>query len=60
MGFGFCVDCSDFVSFDVEHELSVLVGADNLNLYPSILQMQLAMKAIGVLVSVDFFIFSDL
>ncbi|KAK8796151.1 hypothetical protein WA171_004113 [Blastocystis sp. BT1] len=51
---------NDFVSFDVEHELSVLVGADNLNLYPSILQMQLAMKASGVLVSVDSFIFSDL
>lgn len=50
---GFGVDYSDFTSSDVEHELSVLVGADNLNLYPSILQMKLAMNASGVLVSVN-------
>ena len=60
MTFDYCVDCSDFASSDVEHELSVLVGTDNLNLYPSILQMKLAMKASGVLISVDFPGFSDL
>ena len=43
---------SEFASSDAEHELAVLVGAEDLNLFPSILEMKLAMKAAGVLVSV--------
>ena len=35
--------------------LAVLVGAEDLNLFPSILEMKLAMKAAGVLVSVHSF-----
>lgn len=45
-------ECSEFASSDAEHELAVLVGAEDLNLFPSILEMKLAMKAAGVLVSV--------
>ena len=43
---------SDFSSGDAEHELSVLVGDDNLNLYPSILNLKNAMKSAYVLISV--------
>lgn len=49
-------DGSEFASSDAEHELAVLVGAEDLNLFPSILEMKLAMKAAGVLVSVQLFV----
>lgn len=45
---------SDFNNADVEHDLAVLVGQNNLNLYPDILSKPLAMKAAGVLVNVRF------
>lgn len=41
---------SDFNNADVEHDLAVLIGQNNLNLYPDILSKPLAMKAAGVLV----------
>ena len=43
---------SDFGNADVEHDLSILVGQNNLNLYPDILSQPVAMKAAGVLVNV--------
>jgi hypothetical protein len=52
VGLGDGWDDSEFASSDAEHELAVLVGAEDLNLFPSILEMKLAMKAAGVLVSV--------
>ena len=44
---------SSFSQDNVEQDLSVLIGEDNLNLHPDILKMPLAMKAAGVLISVQ-------
>lgn len=51
----FSVIISDFGHADVEHDLSILIGESNLNLYPDILAKPLAMKAAGVLINVLLF-----
>lgn len=49
---------SEFSNASVEHDISVLIGEDNLNLHPDILAKPNAMNAAGVLLSVHFFSFS--
>ena len=46
------VTISDFSNADVEHDLSLLIGEENLNLHPDVLAKRQALKAAGVLVSV--------
>ena len=46
------VQYREFANADVEHDLSVLIGQNNLNLYPDILAQPQAIKAAGVLINV--------
>ena len=49
----FSIISSEFSQETVEQDLSALIGEDNLNLHPTILQMPSALKAANVLVTVS-------
>lgn len=51
----FSIISSEFSQETVEQDLSALIGEDNLNLHPTILQMPSALKAANVLVTVSLF-----